>query len=92
MKIIQPEGTPVVSATTTDSYVTLTHGTATLTLSTLPRPENHSETVYLADGSLQFMPGAEPVIAAVLASHSGAVTLTIYPLATTEPENHEEAI
>lgn len=92
MQIIKPAA-PAECVTVTEAaqYATLSYQGAELMIPTLPRPGNYSETIYLADGLLQFVPGTAPVIAAVFASHDGAVTLTLFALPT-EIEATEGAI
>lgn len=84
MQIITPPGVTTVSVVEAGHYVTLAHQGAELTIPTLPRPGNYSETIYLVDGALQFEPADTPIIAAVFASHAGSTSLTLYPL-TAEP-------
>jgi hypothetical protein len=80
MNIVTPANSTTATATETLGYVTLAHAGSDLTLPTLARPGNYTEVVYLADGVLQFEPGANPVIAATLAFSSGTATLTLCPL------------
>jgi len=70
----------IATATETPGYVTLTHLSSTLTLPTLPRPGNYSETIYLVNDVLQFEPGASPTIAAVLACSAGQTSLALFPV------------
>lgn len=88
MQIITPAGAAeCVTVAQAEQYATLSYQGAELVIPTLPRPGNYSETIYLADGALQFVPGPAPVIAAVFACHAAATSLTLFALpATTEPE------
>lgn len=88
MQIILPPGKAEhVTVTEAGDYATLSYQGAELVIPTLPRPDNHSETIYLSDGALQFVPGAAPVIAAVFACHAGETTLTLFALpAATETQ------
>lgn len=80
MNIVTPENATTVTATETRGYVTLSHADSVLTLPTLARPGNYTEVVYLADATLQFVPGESPVIAATLSFSDGDATLTLCPL------------
>jgi 2-keto-3-deoxy-6-phosphogluconate aldolase len=81
MQIITPPGAAEhVTVTEVDQYATLSYQGAELVIPVLPRPGNYSETIYLSDGALQFVPGAAPIIAAVFACHAGETTLTLFPL------------
>lgn len=83
MQIIrQPDGIETVTAVASGDYVTLGYQGATLTIPTLPRPDNYAEVIYLNAGSLEYLPGDLPVIAAVFTSQGGDTTLTLYPLPT----------
>lgn len=83
MQIIpQPDGIETVTAVASGAYVTLGHQGATLTIPTLPRPDNYAEVIYLNAGSLEYLPGDLPVIAAVFTSQGSDTTLTLYPLPT----------
>lgn len=87
MQIITPDNAVTAQAVVNGNYVTLSHEGAELILPAMARPDNYSDTIYLADGNLQFLPGNNPVIAAVLACHAGAITLTLFPLTIdTQPE------
>jgi hypothetical protein len=85
--ITPPEPATVVQATVAGDYVTLSHQGASLTLPTLARPGNSSEVIYIAESALRYLPGTPPVIAAVLASHAGALTLTLFALPEPSPTN-----
>lgn len=81
------EAAEQVAVTESGQYATLSYRGAELVIPTLPRPGNHSESIYLVDGALQFVPGGEPVLAAVFASRAGETTLTLFPLPlATQPE------
>lgn len=80
MNIITPENAVTAAAVVNGDYLTLSHGAASLVLPAMVRPDNYSETVYLTNDQLQFLPGGSPVIAAVLACHAGQLTLTLFPL------------
>jgi len=81
MHVITPPGTAEhVTVTESGQYATLSYQGAELVIPTLPRPGNHSETIYLSDGALQFVPGAAPTIAAVFACHAGETSLTLFAL------------
>jgi hypothetical protein len=80
MNIITPEH-DCASTVETGDYVTLTWNEASITLPTLPRPDNYTEVIYLADdGALTFIPGTTRTAVATLASHAGVVTLTLLSL------------
>jgi hypothetical protein len=85
MNIITPDPEhDFASAVETGDYVTLTWNEASITLPTLPRPDNFTEVIYLADdGALTFIPGAIRTAVATLASHAGVVTLTLLSLTPT---------
>lgn len=82
MQIITPPEATTVAVTQEGDYATLSYADATLTICTLPRPENSMEVIYLCDGSLQYLPGATQTIAAVLQTQRSEVVLTLYPLTT----------
>ena len=89
-----PAGSDAATATANDSdnTVTLDYGTSSLTLSTLPRPGNYFETVFVADGVLGFVPGAPAVIAAHLCINQTEPLLTLYPLTPVTPANSTHLI
>lgn len=81
MQIITPPGAAEHAVVTeSGQYATLSYQGAELVIPTLPRPDNHSETIYLSAGTLQFVPGEAPTIAAVFACHAGETTLTLFTL------------
>ncbi|MBS3996620.1 MAG: hypothetical protein KGZ67_04685 [Hydrogenophaga sp.] len=81
MNIIKPEGEATTATATVEGrYVTLTHAGAEIMLPAMARPGNFSESLYWTGADFDFLPSEPPVLAAVLASHAGQLSLTLFAL------------
>jgi len=87
MNIIKPEGDATTATATMEGrYITLTHAGAEIMLPAMARPGNFSEAIYWTGADFDFLPGDPPTLAAVLASHAGQLTLTLFALPDVQEE------
>lgn len=79
--IYPPEGSEHVTVTESSRSITLSYGSSDdIVISTMKRPANYFETVYLVDGNFDFIPDEQNVLAAHYTQNGTDATLTLFAL------------
>lgn len=92
MNIIKPEGEATTAQATVEGrYVKISHAGDEITLLAMARPGNYSEVIYWTGVEFDLLPSEPPVMAAVLASHAGQLSLTLFALPEPQADQLQQA-